>query len=276
MIDGGKIDYAETGEGPTVVHFPGSCSTGSAWKPVISAWGPGWRFVTTSLPGYGGTQERRTEADTSMAHVAGTVEAVIREAGGPVHLVGHSFGALVALAVTLRRHPPLASLALIEPPAVGILACHGDAAELDAFGQMLDGYKRAFADGRRDAIAAMIDFYGGAGTFASWPERTRDYAVETTRVNLLDWSTAGAFALGRVALAEIDVPTLVLCGGDSPPAMQRIVARLGTGIPGAETGTIGRAAHFMITTHAAEVAGRLRRHVNLAIGTAYMRAGADL
>ena len=35
--DRGAIDYAENGAGPTVVLVPGSCSTGAAWRPVLSA-----------------------------------------------------------------------------------------------------------------------------------------------------------------------------------------------------------------------------------------------
>jgi pimeloyl-ACP methyl ester carboxylesterase len=256
-----ETDYAESGDGPTVVFVPGSCSTGSAWKPVISAWGPVCRFVTTSLPGYGRTRERRTETDTSMAHVARAVEAAIRRTGATVHLVGHSFGGLAALAVALRSRVPLASLTVIEPPALGILADHDDAAELNAFAQMCDGYVSAFAHGRYDAVAMMIDFYGGAGTFNSWPERARNYAIETTPVNLMDWSTARGFALGKVVLGSIDVPTLFLCGGDSHTAMQRIVARLGAAIPGCRTKTIDHASHFMIATHADEVAAHLRQHV---------------
>jgi len=259
-----RIDYAETGDGPTVVLVPGSCSTGAAWKPVMSACGAGLRFVTTSLPGYGGTRERRSETDPSMAHVAGAVEAVIRKAGGPVHLAGHSFGGLAALAVALRGNVPLASLSIIEPPALGVLACYDDAAELAAFGEMLAEYQRAFAGGQRDAIANMIDFYGGAGTFASWPERARGYAMETTAVNLIDWKTAQGFALTQNDLAALALPTLLLCGRNSPAPMQRIVARLQASIPEAEADFIDDAAHFMIATHAAKVAERVRRHISRA------------
>ena len=81
---------------------PGSCSTGAAWRPVIAGWNGQFRCVTTSLLGYGGTAERRMANDSSIVHEAKVVEAVARKAGGPVHLVGHSFGGLVALAVALR------------------------------------------------------------------------------------------------------------------------------------------------------------------------------
>jgi len=55
---------------------------------------------------------------------------------------------------------------------------------------MTDAYFAAFDGGNAEAIAAMIDFYGGAGTYASWPPRVRSYAVETTPVNILDWASA--------------------------------------------------------------------------------------
>jgi pimeloyl-ACP methyl ester carboxylesterase len=67
----GRIDYDETGDGPTIIFVPGSCSTGAAWRPVIAALNGGFRCVTTSLLGYGGTAERRPARDASIAHEAG-------------------------------------------------------------------------------------------------------------------------------------------------------------------------------------------------------------
>ena len=64
----GRIAYDECGVGPTVVLVPGSCSTGAAWRPVISQWKNGFHCVTTSLLGYGGTDERRVAGDADIAH----------------------------------------------------------------------------------------------------------------------------------------------------------------------------------------------------------------
>jgi pimeloyl-ACP methyl ester carboxylesterase len=108
----GNIDYDESGAGPTLVMVPGSCSTGAAWRPAIASLNGRFRCVTTSLPGYGGTAERRPAGDASIAHLAEVVESVVRTAGEPVHLVGHSFGGLVSLAVALRKRVRLASIAI--------------------------------------------------------------------------------------------------------------------------------------------------------------------
>jgi hypothetical protein len=84
----GNIDYDEEDAGPTILFVPGSCGTPSAWLGVIAALDAGFRTVTTSLLGYGGTKERRTAAEPSIWSEAAVLDAVARHAGGRVHLVG--------------------------------------------------------------------------------------------------------------------------------------------------------------------------------------------
>jgi pimeloyl-ACP methyl ester carboxylesterase len=259
--ESGHIDYEESGQGPTVVLVPGSCSTGAAWRSIVAQWQNGFRCVTTSLLGYGGTVERRTALDADIAHEAEVLEAVIRRAACPVHLVGHSFGGLSALAVALRKRVRLLSLTIAEAPAPEILRTMGEYRAYLAFRKMTEAYFRAFQDGDPTAIEQMIDFYGGTGTFSSWPPRVREYAAQTTPVNLLDWASAYDFELTPALLATVDVPTLVLWGEASHPAAKRANELLGECIPNAMVATIAGAAHFMISTHAEELAGMIAQQV---------------
>jgi pimeloyl-ACP methyl ester carboxylesterase len=263
MIDdvGGCIDYDESGDGPAVVLVPGSCATAAAWRSVVAAWNGQFRCVTTSLLGYGGTAERRTAHDASIEREAEIVEAVVRRAGSPAHLVGHSFGGLVVLAVAMRRKVSLASLTILEAPAVEVLRASGDSEYYETFRAMKESYFAAFEAGDTEAVAAMVDFYGGLGTFAALPARVRAYAVETTTVNILDWASAYGFALSAESLAAIAMPTLVMWGGASHPAVQQANARLGEHVSGAVSASIPGASHFMISSHAEEVARLIAAHV---------------
>ena len=136
----GCIDYDECGAGPAIVLVPGSCSTGAAWRPIISDLSSRFRCVTTSLLGYGGTVERRTASDPSISHEADVLESVVRKAGGPVHLVGHSFGGLVALVVALRNQVPLSSLMILEAPAMELLRAEGEDRHYSLFRGMTEAY----------------------------------------------------------------------------------------------------------------------------------------
>jgi pimeloyl-ACP methyl ester carboxylesterase len=161
-----------SGSGPTLVLVPGSCSTGAAWRSVIASWNGLFRCVTTSLLGYGGTAERRKPDDPAMAYEAAVLESVVRMAGGSVHLVGHSFGGLVALAVALRKRVPLASLTILEAPAAELLRAGGEDDLYNAFRRMTDAYLADFRGGNPNAIETMIDFYGGPGRSPLGPARS--------------------------------------------------------------------------------------------------------
>src|SRR5262245_51681637 len=121
----GRIDYEECGAGPTIVLVPGSCSTGAAWRPVIAASNGRFRYVTTSLLGYGGTVERRTASDPAISHEAEILESVVRRAGGRAHLVGHSFGGLVALAVALSHQVSVQGRVAVDESSLEILRERG-------------------------------------------------------------------------------------------------------------------------------------------------------
>jgi len=156
---------------------------------------------------------------------------------------------LVALAVAVRNQVSLASLVIVDAPALDVLRDRGEREHYRAFCEMTKAYFAAFEGGNVEAIAAMIDFYGGAGTYASWPQRVRDYAVATTAVNILDWASAYGFALPAAALAAVEIPALVIRGGSSHPAVQRANALLSECMSRAALATIETAAHFMIATH---------------------------
>jgi pimeloyl-ACP methyl ester carboxylesterase len=182
----GQIDYDEEGSGPTILFVPGSWGTGSAWRGVIGGRKGRFRVVTTSLLGYGGTKERRTTTDASIERQVEILEAVARRAEGPVHLVGHSYGALACLALAMRRAAPLASLTVIEPVAFGLLK---QASELELDQQFItirDRYFQAFESGDKEAARWVIDFFTGQGTFNGLPPRMRDHIVATTPTHFLD------------------------------------------------------------------------------------------
>lgn len=170
----------------------------------------------------------------------------------------------MALAVALRNRVSLASLVILEAPAPEVLRDRGEHQHYRAFRQMTEAYFAAFDGGNVEAIAAMIDFYGGAGTYASWPPRVRAYAVETTPVNILDWASAYGFALSAASLAAVQIPALVIRGGVSHPAVQRANALLAVCMSRAALATIDTAAHFMIATHPSEVGRLIDQHMRRA------------
>ena len=143
-----------------------------------------------------------------------------------------------------------------------VLRDQGEDGHYASFRAMTEAYFTAFREGDSTAIAAMIDFYGGPGTYASWPPRVRAYAAQTTPVNILDWASAYAFRVSAESLAAIELPVLAVRGGSSPPPVRRAIALLSECIGGAELATLEGAAHFLIATYEGQVAALIEGHVH--------------
>jgi pimeloyl-ACP methyl ester carboxylesterase len=261
LLNGRPVDYSERGTGPCLVFVPGSFSTMAAWRPISELLADRFRIVATSLMGFGGTEERRTPDGLTVDRQAEAVEAVVARAGEPVHLVGHSWGGSVALAVALRRNVRLASLTLAEGNPVDILKQSGEGDLYDSVRQMSEAYIKAYSTGEHDAAKRVIDFWEGAGSFDRMPPKVREYAILTTPANIFDWSACYAFQPSAADCATLDLPTLVLYGGRSHPAARRMAEILATWLPNSRLNEIAAAAHFLITTHPTDVASQLALHV---------------
>lgn len=110
--DGVPLQVDERGAGPAIVLVHGSTSSGADWVPLRRELQGRFRVVTYDRRGRGGSGDGRTY---SFEAERDDLRAVLAHVGEPAHLVGHSFGARVALEVAADRDD-LRSLTLYEPP----------------------------------------------------------------------------------------------------------------------------------------------------------------
>lgn len=255
------VEYAEWGEGPALLFVPGSFGTGAGWKPVMERLGPQYRYITTSLLGYGATKERRPLGNETMSQQVEALDLILDRIDAPTHIVAHSFGGLSAVAHAITGVQKPASLTLVEANPLGILKTAGDSSLYGMFAPMTDRYFAEFANGVPDAARHVIDFYAGEGSFEALPQKVRDYIIETTPSNIRDWTSGTAFAPPLGAYAQIDCPTLVVRGGQGHPAMLRIAELLTEHIPDAHLVTIEGGSHFLPASHPRDLADAIASHL---------------
>jgi pimeloyl-ACP methyl ester carboxylesterase len=85
--------------------------------------------------------------------------------------------------------------------------------------------------------------------------------IATTASNILDWRSAYEFRMPLTVLQALTVPTQLVCGALSHPAVRRANELLSVHLGCASFLSIPGAAHFMIATHPKDVADLLRRHI---------------
>jgi pimeloyl-ACP methyl ester carboxylesterase len=255
------VDFAERGQGPALLFVPGSFGTSAGWKAVMDNLGSGYRFITTSLLGYGTTAESRPAGNATMQQQTDVLDVVLERIGEPAHVVAHSFGGLAALAHSIYGKLKPASLSLIEANPLGILRTAEEKELYAMFGTMTRVYFAEFEAGKPDAARHVIDFYEGRGTFDALPSKVRDYIIATTATNIRDWSSGTPFEPSLSDYSMIELGTMVVRGGNAHPAMRRIAEILAVAVKNARLETIEGGSHFLPSTHPSELARLIRAQV---------------
>jgi pyruvate dehydrogenase E2 component (dihydrolipoamide acetyltransferase) len=195
------------GQGLPLVLFHGFTADSQSWAPLEKALGPQQSLIRIDLPGHGKSPRRRIAGFAELARmVVEAFDEATRE-HDKVHLLGHSLGGALALALADIRGRKLASLSLISPAGLG--------PEVDA--DALSGIVRA---NRAESLAPWLrrltatpdgisDDYARA---AMAPRK--DPAMRAAQADM----TAALFPDGvqafdlRPALQRIEAPTQILWG----------------------------------------------------------------
>lgn len=115
-VQGVRLHVMDRGEGPPVLLIHGNVMTGTDWDiaGVAPALLPHHRVIIIDRPGFGHSERPRGRLWTA-AQQAELLHAALRQLGAerPV-VVGHSWGAIVALAMAARPGADLAGLVLVS------------------------------------------------------------------------------------------------------------------------------------------------------------------
>ena len=259
-----EFDLSDRGSGKTLLMLPGSYATPAAWKGIVGDLTGSYRMLSTSLPGYGTTPEVRQKESPDVDPMIEFVGQVVDSIGEPVHVVGHSWGAHLALGALLRGR--IAPLSLIAFEANPLFARPADQPfewrpELDA---MVEKFKAALAADDPSAAAIIIDFYSREGTFDAMPDSVRAYCQATAPTNLLDWYSASSFTPAFAEFAQVRVPVTLVRGGATPRAIVDVTDQLGANLPRARQRIVEGADHFLISTHTSQCAALIEEHIEYA------------
>jgi pimeloyl-ACP methyl ester carboxylesterase len=249
------------GEGPIVVLVHGSGSDHRTWDFVVPYLSDSYQVVRYDRRGHSRSQwaepvlRRQDEDDLAT---------LIEELGAPVHLIGNSYGASIALGLTGRRPELVASVALHEPPLLDV-ARPGTSlsAERDVILGVLDEVAGEIRHGRPEVGAARFveQVALGPGSWAMLPPQVQATLVANAHTLVGTLEDPRWAALTDVAPPS--VPLLLTDGTDSPTWLRMVTDELAISVvPHAERLTLAAAGHVPHATNPAEYAAAVRDFVS--------------
>jgi pimeloyl-ACP methyl ester carboxylesterase len=235
------------GSGTPVLLLHGSASSSSMWTPVINALKARFRLIAPDLIGYGRTDPWPEGHAFRLGDELQLIEPLIEHLPGGVHVVAHSYGGVVALALARACRVGIRSLILIEPVAFDVVRSDPEAwAEAERFSS---GFAERMARG--DVEAAMrhfVDYWSSAGTWSSMDEGSR--ALMRNAASKIVHEFEAVFADPEVnTLRALAYPVRLIAGDMSPLPVRRVAALLADRLPNASLQVIAGANHLLPSTH---------------------------
>ena len=229
------------------------CSLGqaSAWKGVAKALNNSLHMVAMDLPGHGasdiwddGADYKKTCVDTAATFLDQKMD-----------IIGHSFGAAVALRLAQENPDRVRSLTLIEPVFFAV-AFAGDDTARATYDQDHDPFFHAYQSGDLARATELFTTLWGGSDWSRIPAPVQKYMVDrinivaATNESLLN-DNAGLAEQGK--LENILCPTLIVEAENTVAIMRNIAAELERRIPDAKRVIIKGSAHMVPMSHANEL-----------------------
>jgi pimeloyl-ACP methyl ester carboxylesterase len=199
-----NLDVGRLGDGPPVVLVHGSIvgpeQTWRAQRELAAR----WTLILPHRPGFGASPPLpRGDFESEAPLIAELL-------GDGAHLVGHSYGAVIALHAAALRPDRVWSLAVTEPGALRIAAGNPQVDATIAHGEEL--YRRRAELGPRDFVQL---FRSGVGSAHATPEEMPDWLVRGA-AHVMEERPPWESELPLDALAAASFPKLVISGRHSP------------------------------------------------------------
>jgi pimeloyl-ACP methyl ester carboxylesterase len=244
------------GESDIIICLHSSLGSAKQWSGLMAQLGDSCWFTLTD-------QVASIQHQISLEEEVQSVVDFIESQGKKAHLIGHSFGASVALKVAQANPENLASVVLIEPISFNLLP-QVDTTDQHLYQQLNETAELinlAVKQGHSWSMTKKL--INGLNGQACWEKFSTDKKLslvnnvdrvpQEIRAILNDQSDVGK-------LQQVSVPVLILCGTYSPNAIKRISCLLNDEIEQARHRTLAFSGHLLPITHEATVTRHIFDH----------------
>lgn len=237
------------------------------WGRLTEILAPAYRVIAPDLLGSGDNPPWPDGEPFDFAQDVDAIERLVTPLGEPVHVVGHSYGGL--LAVTLARRVPklIRCLVVYDPVAFGVLnAAEGIREDAEGLADLSRAATNPvftdYARGGGDAwFEAFVDYWNGPGAWRGMTESGRASFLRVGRKVFYEVWSLMHDRTPASAYEGVTAPSLFLGGELSPPAARRVVAVLAKAFPAGREQTIPGAGHMGPLTHGRVVNELIAQHV---------------
>jgi pimeloyl-ACP methyl ester carboxylesterase len=248
--DGTPIAYERSGQGPPLVLIHGAAADHTRWIPILQ--GLEKHFTVYAVDRRGRGQSRDIEPYTIEREYE-DVAAVVDSISGPVNLLGHSYGALCCLEASLRTSS-LRKLVLYEPPIATDVEKKNPPDAIKKMNSYLhDGEgEKALLFFLREIVGIPNKEINAMRLVPRW-----SFRVAAAHTIPREEASVDSYIFIAERFSNMETPTLLLLGGDSPPFFRATIETLNKSIPCSKIAILPRQGHSAMDTAPEQFVGKV-------------------
>ena len=241
----------EAGAGPGVVCIHANASSSAQWRDLIELLSQNHRVLAPDSYGSGKSPDWHSDGEIALQDEVNFIEPVFALAESPFTLIGHSYGAAVALVAALANPRRIRALAIYEPTLFSLVDAQSSPPNgVDGIRNAVSAAGAALDVGDRDAAARhFIDFWMGTGSWSATPAQRKPTITESM-ANVRRWSHALFTEPAAIdAFAALNIPVLYMLGGSSPESAHAVARVLLPALRGVRVIEFPGLGHMAPVTH---------------------------
>lgn len=248
-VNGEELHYIMDGTGDPLIFIHGGVGDYSTWLPRLKTFSKDFKVITYSRRyAYPNKQVFDSIADYSQVIHAKDLNALIQKLNlTKVNLVGHSYGALTALATAIENPELINSLVLGEPPAVSVLTENQIGS--DSWQEFMENYIRPSAQAFRqnkneEGVERFLQgVMGNDFRITEVPPAVKQSWMNNV-LEIWGQNINESFEpLNEEKIKSLDTPVLLLYGDSSPKFFGEIIKELNRLLPNSEMVLIENSSH---------------------------------
>jgi pimeloyl-ACP methyl ester carboxylesterase len=254
----------DAGAGPGVVCLHANASSSAQWRGLMDLLCGRHRVLAPDSYGAGQSPDWPSEREITLRDEVALIAPALARAGSPLTLIGHSYGAAVALIAALTRPGRVRAIVVYEPTLFSLVdARQPRPNDADGIRDAVAAAAAALDRGDRDAAAGhFIDYWMGTGSWAATPPR-RQPAIADAVAKVRRWAHAlFTEPTPAEAFAALDMPILYLLGGASPASAHAVAHALLPVLPAARVVEFPGLGHMAPITHPDPVNAEIARFLD--------------
>lgn len=243
--DGTSIGYLRRGSGPPLLLVHGATADHRRWAAISPRFEQHFTIYAMDRRGRGASGDApHYEFLREAEDVAAIVEAVFEQQGQAVNVLGHSFGALCSLEAALLTDK-VSRLVLYEPPFPGV-APPIPAGVIDKMQALLEqGEQEAALEVFMREVVRMPEHELAAyRQLPMWQGRIQIIPTVPRELNI-----DRTYRFDAAKFAALQVPTLLLEGGDSPQFAKQAIEMVAAALPNSQIVSMPGQQHIAMDTN---------------------------